>query len=361
MLRAERRAREAGRLALQHKPLASAGASYGNAANDESPATSAENDAELKALEPEPDTPRRWWNAAAPVVVVTLVVVVSLVVTGQDACNSLGIPANGRNIFANADSYVALLCGSLMGTFTIWFLCWAQRLDTQSGQLVWFGRKRHQKPIMTVTQSLDYWVMGIRNLIIAIIILMLAWAVGLAFTTAGAGMFISSVLEGNIDPGSLPALTFIVSAIMSFVTGTSWGTMGIMFPLLLPAAHQAAPCNKDVFYGTTAAILAGSVFGDHCSPISDTTILSSIASRCELTAHVKTQIPYALLAGIVGVLFGNLPTGVSGCMWAQYRENALVQSSDLLFFFFFYCLPRFAVRRLSAVGGLVFRRRSGLC
>merc|ERR1719201_1030617 len=85
--------------------------------------------------------------------------------------------------------------------------------------------------------------------------------------------------------------------------------MGIMFPLLLPAAHHAAPCNLDVFYGTTASILAGAVFGDHCSPISETTILTSVACRCDLPAHVKTQLPYAIIAGVVDMFIGNLPTG----------------------------------------------------
>jgi Na+/H+ antiporter NhaC len=85
--------------------------------------------------------------------------------------------------------------------------------------------------------------------------------------------------------------------------------MAILFPLILPAAHSAAPCNLDVFYGTIASILSGAVFGDHCSPISDTTILSAIACRCDLGAHVKTQAPYALLCGLIGILFGELPTG----------------------------------------------------
>jgi Na+/H+ antiporter NhaC len=102
----------------------------------------------------------------------------------------------------------------------------------------------------------------------------------------------------------------------------------LRFPLILPAAHYSAPCNKTIFYGTISSILAGAVFGDHCSPISDTTVLASVSTksvlrrllllsysslrRCELMSHVKTQLPYAVLAGVIGVLVGNLPIGKRG-------------------------------------------------
>jgi hypothetical protein len=104
-------------------------------------------------------------------------------------------------------------------------------------------------------------------------------------------------------------LWFVLSAVLALVTGSSWGTMSIMFPLILPAAHYADPCNKITFYGTISSILAGAVLGDHCSPISDTTVLSSVATKCDLMSHVQTQLPYAVLAGAVGVLVGDLPTG----------------------------------------------------
>jgi Na+/H+ antiporter NhaC len=276
--------------------------------------------AELEQLEPLPETPRRWWNAVVPVLVTTLMVIITLIVTGVDECKRLGIAITSRNIFSESDSYGALLYGSVLGSISIWLLCLAQRV-TPTGELRWFSRHRLDRPILSFSASLDYWIMGIRNLTGAILVLLLAWAVGSSFTICGTGLFLSSSLSDNVDPGALPFLTFAMSALLACIIGSSWGTMGIMFPLLLPAAHHAAPCNLDVFYGTTASILAGAVFGDHCSPISETTILTSVACRCDLPAHVKTQLPYAVIAGLVGMFIGNLPTGVScGDGWAGVNE-----------------------------------------
>eukprot|EP00045_Choanoeca_perplexa_P007713 m.70905 g.70905 ORF g.70905 m.70905 type:complete len:720 (+) comp14183_c0_seq1:100-2259(+) len=286
MLHAERRARHEGVAKVQanHKGLE-----------------------DYAAMEPLATTPKRWWNAAVPVIVTTVMTIIGLLVTGVDACKAQGLELTGTNIFGNSDSYQALLYASLIGSFSIWFLSWAQRVDGD-GHLVWFGKRPH-KPILTWNQSLNVWIFGIQNLTFAILILLLAWSVGKAFTTAGTGTFLSNSLADSIQPGSYPALTFIISAILALVTGSSWGAMAILFPLILPAAHAAAPCNHDVFYGTIASILSGAVFGDHCSPISDTTILSAIACRCDLGAHVKTQAPYAVLCGLVGILVGELPTG----------------------------------------------------
>ena len=261
---------------------------------------------ELMQFEPDPETPRRWWNAAVPVAVTTIVVLISLVVTGVDASRQQGLTLSGENIFGNSDSYHALLYGSVVGTLTVWLLACAQRVDV-AGNVVWFDRKF--KPLLSLKQSLDTWVAGVRSLTFAVLILLLAWSVGAAFTMCGTAEFVSASLAGSVSAGAYPALTFMLSGLLAFVTGSSWGTMGIVFPLILPAAHRAAPCNERVFYGTVASILAGAVFGDHCSPISDTTILSSIACRCNLTAHVITQAPYAVLAGVCSFLLGDLPVG----------------------------------------------------
>ncbi|EGD79341.1 Na+/H+ antiporter family protein [Salpingoeca rosetta] len=263
-------------------------------------------DEDLKQFEPNPDTPKRWWNAAVPVIVTTVMVVIALVVTGVEQCRKLGLSLSGEHIFGNSDSYHALLYGSVLGTLTVWLLTWAQRVDV-AGNVVWFARKF--PPIMCLQASLDTWVAGVRSLTFAVLVLLLAWAVGSAFTLCGTATFISASLAGSVQAGAYPALTFLLSGVLAFVTGSSWGTMGIVFPLILPAAHQAAPCDRTVVYGTISSILAGAVFGDHCSPISDTTILSSIACRCNLTAHVVTQAPYALLAALCSFMLGDLPVG----------------------------------------------------
>jgi Na+/H+ antiporter NhaC len=143
--------------------------------------------------------------------------IIGLLVTGVDVCKAKDLALTGTNIFGNSDSYQALLYGSLVGSFSIWFLAWAQRVDGD-GHVVWFGKRPH-KPILTWTQSLNVWIYGIQNLTFAILILLLAWSVGKAFTAAGTGTFLSNSLADSIQPGAYPALTFIISSILALVTG----------------------------------------------------------------------------------------------------------------------------------------------
>ena len=196
MLQAERRARQEG---VGKNPAAQKGLE------------------DYAAMEPLATTPKRWWNAAVPVIVTTLMTIIGLLVTGVDVCKAKGLPLTGTNIFGNSDSYQALLYASLIGSFSIWFLAWAQRVDGD-GHVVWFG-KRPFKPILTWTQSLNVWIYGIQNLTFAILILLLAWSVGKAFKAAGTGTFLSNSLADSIQPGAYPALTFIISSILALVTG----------------------------------------------------------------------------------------------------------------------------------------------
>ncbi|CAM9405614.1 unnamed protein product, partial [Ectocarpus fasciculatus] len=270
-------------------------------ANEKTPSAAQTDTAGALELEPDPNVPKRWYNAVVPIAVTLMLVLISLVCTGLTGIRKGEDSMSLQNIFANSDSFVSLLYGSIGGTVTVWTMCWFQRV-TLKGEL-----------------SLDVFIFGIKNLVNALLILILAWTVGDSFTKCGTGVYISSALEDSVAAGAYPALTFVISAVLALVTGSSWGTMSIMFPLILPAAHYADPCNKVtynyclscyvVFYGTISSILAGAVLGDHCSPISDTTVLSSVATKCDLMNHVKTQLPYAVLAGAVGVLVGDLPTG----------------------------------------------------
>ncbi|CAM9756797.1 unnamed protein product, partial [Phaeothamnion confervicola] len=261
-------------------------------------------------LEPKEDMPKLWWNAAIPILVTIVGVLLSLVLTGVAGCHADDIPVNLQNVFSYSDSFGALLWASFIGSFTIWFLSWVQQV-TPDGRLTHCFNKM-ARPIMTWGESIEVWIIGIKNLMASIVILLLAWAIGAAFTACGTGAYIASGLTGNINPDALPVLAFILSGLLSWITGTSWGTMAIMFPLVVPAAHLSAPCSKRIFYGTISAILAGSVFGDHCSPISDTTVLSAMSSRCDLKDHVATQTPYALFVGFVCVIMGSLATAGYG-------------------------------------------------
>jgi Na+/H+ antiporter NhaC len=128
-------------------------------------------------------------------------------------------------------------------------------------------------------------------------------------TSVGVDRLVSRWITDGLDPSLLPTLSFIISALMALATGTSWGTMSIMFPLLMRATYVSSDGDPRIVYSTVAGILSGAVAGDHVSPISDTTVLSALACECQLMAHVRTQMPYAVVVSIVSILFGTLPYG----------------------------------------------------
>jgi len=135
------------------------------------------------------------------------------------------------------------------------------------------------------------------------------------------GAYLGSLLDQRLPPALLPTIVFLLAAAVAFATGSSWGTMGIVMPLVIPLVYSAlagggAPSQYDpLLLGSIGSVLAGAIFGDHCSPISDTTVLSSQASGCDHVAHVRTQLPYAALAGVVAVVCGTLPLGYGAPVW----------------------------------------------
>lgn len=137
------------------------------------------------------------------------------------------------------------------------------------------------------------------------ITLVLAWSLGATIKNLGTANYIIQLLSGNVPVALIPAILFILGACVSFATGSSWGTFAIMMPLAIP---MAVSLDASI-YVCIGAVLSGGLFGDHCSPISDTTILSSTGAGCDLVDHVKTQLPYALLNGGI-TLVGFLIAGV---------------------------------------------------
>jgi Na+/H+ antiporter NhaC len=138
----------------------------------------------------------------------------------------------------------------------------------------------------------------------------------------GTANFLVALVGDHLHPGLLPALVFVVAAATAFSTGSSWGTMGILLPLMVPLAWALMAAqgmngveHLPILYATVAAVMGGAVWGDHCSPISDTTILSSMASQCDHIEHVRTQLPYAGLAGAAALLLGALPAGFGVPWW----------------------------------------------
>jgi Na+/H+ antiporter NhaC len=129
-------------------------------------------------------------------------------------------------------------------------------------------------------------------------------------------------LEQSITPVWLPTIVFVLSSLVAFSTGTSWGTMAIVMPLVVRVACQmvtdqasTAVADDPLVIASVGSVLAGAIFGDHCSPISDTTVLSSQASGCDHVAHVRTQLPYALLVATVSIVFGTLPVAMGLSVW----------------------------------------------
>jgi len=268
MYRAEQRARGG-----QVSPLAAA----------DLPAMQGDN------LESKPDVPQRAVNAFVPIIVLIVSLVGGLYVTGSGETL--------MDIIGSADAYKAMLWASLLGALTAAILTVSQR-------------------ILDAQETVDAWYGGVRAMLFAMIVLVLAWALSEVTERLQTADYLVLVLADSLAPPLVPAVVFVLSAATAFTTGTSWGTMGILMPLVVPLtwavmgeAGMQDPAHMHILYSAIACNLAGAVWGDHCSPISDTTVLSSMASGCDHIEHIRTQMPYALVVGSVALVIGTLPGG----------------------------------------------------
>ncbi len=163
--------------------------------------------------------------------------------------------------------------------------------------------------IFTWSEAIDTWVDGMKTLMITGVILLLAWSLSSVIADLGTAAFLTSILENAVPKFLLPSLIFILGSVISFSTGTSYGTMGILMPLAIPIGYAIGNGDPTYTMVCISAVLTGAIFGDHCSPISDTTILSSMGAGCNHINHVKTQLPYAVFVGTITIVFGYLPAG----------------------------------------------------
>lgn len=250
--------------------------------------------AELEALNPDEDTPQRAFNAIIPIAVVILGTVTGLLVTGYSSevwgDEGLGLFQKLALTIGDSDSYTALLWASLSGLTVAIILTVSQGL-------------------MSLSNTLEAVFTGFKTMLSAVAILALAWALAALTEQMHSAHFLTGIISGNVPYWLVPAMTFVLAALVAFSTGSSWGTMAILYPLMLPlswAVCQTEGCPPDVahsiFFHVVSAVLAGSVLGDHVSPISDTTILSSLSTSVNHMAHVNTQMPYALTVGAVAVV-----------------------------------------------------------
>ena len=178
---------------------------------------------------------------------------------------------------------------------------------------------------ISLQEALDDFFKGMASMLGAMSILVLAWMLGRVMEQLHTAPYIVDMMPHAMEPAWLPPLFFFIAAVTSFSTGSSWGTMAILYPLALPVVYaQGKALGLDVdavlphFIHTASVVLAGSVFGDHCSPISDTTILSAMASDCPLMEHVRTQLPYALTAGLAALLIGHVGMAVGLSGWLAW-------------------------------------------
>ncbi|GAA0086048.1 Na+/H+ antiporter NhaC family protein [Clostridium sp. CTA-7] len=169
------------------------------------------------------------------------------------------------------------------------------------------------KKIFTVSEAIETWIDGMKPLLITGVILLLAWSLSSVIKDLGTAKYLVSLLSGSLPNFLLPSLIFTLGAVISFATGTAYGTMGILMPLAIPLAYSMNPDMSYVIV-STSAVLTGAIFGDHCSPISDTTILSSMGAGCNHIAHVNTQMWYSLFIAAITILFGYIPAGF-GLAW----------------------------------------------
>ncbi|WP_095498889.1 Na+/H+ antiporter NhaC family protein [Paraferrimonas haliotis] len=181
--------------------------------------------------------------------------------------------------FENTNVGFSLFWGSIVGLLVTLVLSLKQSLETR-----------------LLVQAI---VVGGRSMLPAIYILLFAWTIGGIIKELETGLFMVHLLGDSISPEYLPMLLFILAGITAFSTGTSWGTFGIMLPI---AADMAMGTDTSLMLPMLASVLAGAVFGDHCSPISDTTILSSTGAGCHHIDHVLTQLPYALIVAAISMV-----------------------------------------------------------
>ena len=145
------------------------------------------------------------------------------------------------------------------------------------------------------------------------VLLALAYSVNGLSKSMGTANFIISVTEGFLTPHLLPAVIFLVAAVMAFATGSSWGTFAICIPIAVPMAYSFTGGQLGTLvYAAVGAVVSGGLFGDHCSPVSDTTVLSSLGAACDHIDHVRTQLPYALLAAAVSMILWVVVAMVGG-------------------------------------------------
>lgn len=243
-----------------------------------------------------------------PIVLLIVSTVGFMIYTGIQNIKGLEEPTAVTllSIFENTDVPKSLMYGGLIGLAAAILFFLPKKMGTAS-----LGRGLGR---------------GVQSMIGAVTILIFAWTIISIIDSLGTGKYLAGLVDQHMNLAYLPFVLFVLSGLMAFATGTSWGTFGVMLPI---AAEISASTNIELMLPVLAAVLAGSVFGDHCSPISDTTILSSTGAGSNHIDHVMTQLPYSLVAAGVSAI-GYLALGLTESVWIGLLVSTAVLAVSLI-------------------------------
>lgn len=284
------------------------------------------DDVEDKTLEPKENIKLQSSNAVVPLLVLILGAFVSFYFSGFSALEADASKAAEfalvqaaplsfqafQSTFGAADASVALFQSALLATVVAIFMAVYRK-------------------ILTVREAIETWGKGWKTMITTIIILLLAWSLSSVIKELGTSRYLVELLSQSTPKIVLPAAIFMLGSFISFSTGTSYGTMGILMPLAIPLASAVGMHSGlvgDALHAymivNISAVLTGAIFGDHCSPISDTTILSSMGAGCNHIDHVQTQMPYALTVCAISIFVGYFPVALGLSVWIVLPFGLLI-------------------------------------
>eukprot|EP00644_Phytophthora_capsici_P016275 jgi/Phyca11/528799/estExt2_fgenesh1_pm.C_PHYCAscaffold_340023 len=251
---------------------------------------------ELAPLEPDTTKPLRWQNAVVPFLTIVVLTFVGMIFDGfdalytQDPNGSFGV----LDALSHCDSVSSLIRASAAGWVIAVTLLLLQR-------------------IITLNEATKAWMEGVKDILDPTLILTLAWALGSVIGEVSTAPYIASVVGDSIPKQFLPAIVCLLCYIVSFAVGSAFGTMAIMFPIIAPLSWSISGGDAENLRQCFGSILGGSVFGNTCSPIADTSILASLSAHVPLENHVRSILPYAVLVAVVSVVGGSLPIGLKIC------------------------------------------------
>lgn len=276
-------------------------------------------------ISPKPDIDHRWFNAVVPIVCVIVLTMFGMIWSGWQNTAKQQIPAllaldassfgligeafgdlrytsTWRDAFSGADNAKVLFWSAVLGSLVAGVLAFSQRL-------------------LSPKEVIVAWLRAIPAMSMAVAILLLAWSIRAVCDDLNTSVFLVGAVQDVLSLVWLPLITFLLAAAVAFSTGTSWGTMGILLPAIIPLAHgmsQQSEAPEIILMLCFAAVLDGAIFGDHCSPISDTTVMSSLAAECDHVEHVRTQAPYALTTMACAAGFGYVGVALGLPIWAAW-------------------------------------------